>query len=811
MSKILKTSNSFSTLEVSLNDSPLLHSGESNASKSTLYTLKTIAGIVTKDQTSDVDITRLPVQHGDELTIIAYQDNFNFVCKSANGTIGIVPSDHLSFTYSLRADIPSLNEFKRHSTIDDDVLDFLELLERSKLDSFLIVSPERMLRSKSHPDNLEKTMLESIIAPFTLKTSKMNSKEELKSILIEIVFEDQTKKITIDSEWTLNEFIVCCVDKFKIVDLDKFIFTSSNTSTTELTEDLFTKFLKDKSPEKFIFIKKRKEATSTIQSLRKLKKSIFNEIFLSHTSTLVKDLDPVFPTSLNLSGKKGDQLVILSCGSSPDNYVCQSKDLIGYIPASYLQLDHIIKADIPTFDQLKSSPFINNAHFIVFLNSIFSTPLSKFPSKASRKRSTSQPMLMNKPMIQLPFSSLKIKATSTPFTMITIHGEDDDSKKINIDLNSSLANLKAIIYDKFRILNPNKYSLVVMTKSSQIDLNEDTFNKFINTKEDKIVYLKRKVTEVSIETSTPSRTSIDSSSTSDSVVYKVIEKEHKKQALIEKSLEKTVDLQLIVKGKLLGKGNSSLVYLGMNTSTGKFIAIKEFDLTLKFKNITKDELNLILMHETRILKKLKHDNIIDYYGYFLQNDKLQLLLEYVTQGSIFDMIKLYGIFPDTLIINFSIEILQGLLYLHNLKIIHRDIKSSNLLVTDSGHCKLSDFGYAVSEKQSKSFSVDENWLKETNHQSSVYWMAPEVVSSLHYSPASDIWSFCCVVLEMATGKLPWGSMGQIEALFKIGKMQSPPFSDLNPKLQDLLQNGLNPNYEKRSGAIKLLKHPYLSK
>ena len=178
------------------------------------------------------------------------------------------------------------------------------------------------------------------------------------------------------------------------------------------------------------------------------------------------------------------------------------------------------------------------------------------------------------------------------------------------------------------------------------------------------------------------------------------------------------------------------------------------------------------------------------------------------------MIANYGKFPDTLVINFSKEILLGLEYLHHKHILHRDIKSSNLLVDDKGHCKLTDFGYAVTESKKSHVSfIDEAYLRNSEMQSSVYWMAPEVVMNLFYSSGSDIWAFSCVVIEMFTAELPFGNdIGQIEALFKIGKSMTPPLpANISNQALDMLQKGLAIDYKARPSASTLLRHPYLKK
>lgn len=114
--------------------------------------------------------------------------------------------------------------------------------------------------------------------------------------------------------------------------------------------------------------------------------------------------------------------------------------------------------------------------------------------------------------------------------------------------------------------------------------------------------------------------------------------------------------------------------------------------------------------------------------------------------------------------NFVRQILQGLNYLHEREIIHRDIKGGNILVDNKGGIKISDFG--ISKK------VEDNLLSgarvnRPSLQGSVFWMAPEVVKQTSYTLKADIWSVGCLVVEMLTGEHPWAQLTQMQAIFKV--------------------------------------------
>lgn len=114
---------------------------------------------------------------------------------------------------------------------------------------------------------------------------------------------------------------------------------------------------------------------------------------------------------------------------------------------------------------------------------------------------------------------------------------------------------------------------------------------------------------------------------------------------------------------------------------------------------------------------------------------------------------------------FTKQILEGLAYLHDQNIWHRDLKGDNILVDANGVCKISDFG--ISKQTEDAY---DSFGAATNMKGSVFWMAPEVIQPTgvkSYSGKIDIWSLGCVVLEMWSGKRPWGDLEQVTAMMKV--------------------------------------------
>ncbi|KAK4740848.1 hypothetical protein SAY87_024436 [Trapa incisa] len=166
--------------------------------------------------------------------------------------------------------------------------------------------------------------------------------------------------------------------------------------------------------------------------------------------------------------------------------------------------------------------------------------------------------------------------------------------------------------------------------------------------------------------------------------------------------------------------------------------------------------------------------------------------------------KIYQKYPlhNSQVSAYTRQILHGLKYLHNMDVIHRDIKCANILVDANGSAKLADFGLAKT-------------IKDVNScQGTAYWMAPEVVSSSKagYGLSADIWSLGCTVLEMLTGQFPYGHLPWVQALFKIesGKLPRIPRT-LSKDARDFIMQCLRVNPNDRPSAANLMDHPFVKR
>ncbi|MFS7983658.1 putative mitogen-activated protein kinase kinase kinase STE-STE11 family [Helianthus anomalus] len=252
------------------------------------------------------------------------------------------------------------------------------------------------------------------------------------------------------------------------------------------------------------------------------------------------------------------------------------------------------------------------------------------------------------------------------------------------------------------------------------------------------------------------------------------------------------------RGDLLGRGSFGSVYEGI-CDGGYFIAVKEVSLLDQGEQGRQSVSQL--EQEIALLSQFEHDNIVRYYGTDKDDSKLYIFLELVTKGSLLSLYQRYHL-QDCQVSSYTRQILHGLKYLHDRRVVHRDVKCANILVDANGSVKLADFGLA----KATTFN-DVKSCKGT-----AFWMAPEVVNnkSKGYGLAADIWSLGCTVLEMLTHRIPYSPMECMAALFRIGNGIPPPIPDsLSKEARDFISQCFRVNPADRPTASQLLDHPFV--
>lgn len=252
-------------------------------------------------------------------------------------------------------------------------------------------------------------------------------------------------------------------------------------------------------------------------------------------------------------------------------------------------------------------------------------------------------------------------------------------------------------------------------------------------------------------------------------------------------------------GNCIGRGQFGSVYRALNLNTGQMVAVKR----IKLEGLAEDEVTQ-LMGEVDLLKSLTHPSVVKYEGLVRGPDVVSIILEYVENGSLSHTLKAFGNFPEKLVASYVVKILEGLNYLHEMKVVHCDLKAANILTTKNGNVKLSDFGVSLNLKAVENIKNDA--IGTPN------WMAPEVIELKGASTAADIWSLGCTIIELLTGKPPYGDMLAMSALWRIVEDDCPPFPDkISDSLRDFLTLCFNKDPALRPRAETLFEHEWLRK
>eukprot|EP00069_Balaena_mysticetus_P014236 bmy_08647T0 len=261
--------------------------------------------------------------------------------------------------------------------------------------------------------------------------------------------------------------------------------------------------------------------------------------------------------------------------------------------------------------------------------------------------------------------------------------------------------------------------------------------------------------------------------------------------------------------EVVGNGTYGQVYKGRHVKTGQLAAIKVMDVTEDEEEEIKQEINM--------LKKYSHHrNIATYYGAFIKksppgnDDQLWLVMEFCGAGSVTDLVKNTkgNALKEDCIAYICREILRGLAHLHAHKVIHRDIKGQNVLLTENAEVKLVDFGVSA--------QLDRTVGRRNTFIGTPYWMAPEVIAcdenpDATYDYRSDIWSLGITAIEMAEGAPPLCDMHPMRALFLIPRNPPPRLKSKkwSKKFIDFIDTCLIKTYLSRPPTEQLLKFPFI--
>lgn len=239
---------------------------------------------------------------------------------------------------------------------------------------------------------------------------------------------------------------------------------------------------------------------------------------------------------------------------------------------------------------------------------------------------------------------------------------------------------------------------------------------------------------------------------------------------------------------------SGNVYVAKTLATGQRVAIKTMDLSQQPRKE-------LIVNEILVMKESQHPNIVNFLeSYLVKNNELWVIMEYMEGGALTDIIDNNNVLEEDQIAAICMETCKGLEHLHAQSIIHRDIKSDNVLLNSSGQVKITDFGFCAKLTDQKS--------KRATMVGTPYWMAPEVVKQKEYGAKVDIWSLGIMAIEMIENEPPYLDEEPLKALYLIATNGTPTLKKpekLSKELKGFLAVCLCADVKSRATADELLQ------
>ena len=249
-------------------------------------------------------------------------------------------------------------------------------------------------------------------------------------------------------------------------------------------------------------------------------------------------------------------------------------------------------------------------------------------------------------------------------------------------------------------------------------------------------------------------------------------------------------------GIKLGKGKFGNVYCVRHKESGFICALK----AMKKSDIIHYKLERQFIREVEIQASLNHPNIAKLYGYFYDEKRVYMLIEYMPYGELYKLLEAHGPFNDTMASYFIYQIADALEYLHQRRIIHRDIKPENILIGPNNQVKLTDFGWSI---------INPYGTRRKTLCGTIDYLSPELITSKEYDQTVDIWALGVLMYELLVGSPPFEESTKEMTYKRIMKVDIDFPTTMSLDAQNLIRRILATEPRNRLSLRDIKRHPWI--